>query len=172
MCVSLRKILPLFLPAMLIMAACNSTGCLQNRNSVPLAGFYSVSGQSIIVDSLDVVGLDMPIDTPLYSAGEKLKSVYLPMRSTQPSTTWLFRYRSKGLDFDQLIDTLTFVYDSKPYFASTDCGVIYKYHITSLKCTNHLIERVEITDSVITNFDIEQIKIFFRTQEEEEGGGV
>ena len=153
---------------MLLGTACNSTGCLENRNSVPLAGFYDASTEkSVTLDSLEIVGLDMPIDTPLYAAGERLQQVYLPMRSVQSTTTWLFHYRYKELDTDALTDTLHFAYYSTPYFASADCGVVYHYLITEMSHTDHLIERVVISDSLITNLDVQQISIYFKMQEEE-----
>ena len=153
----------------LLISACNSRGCLENRNSLPLAGFYNAyTEKPLALDSVEVIGLGMPAEQPLYSVGERPTTAYLPMRSTQNSTSWLFKYRKKALDFDANVDTLSFVYESTPYFASSDCGVIYKYLITEMTCTDHIIERVEIVDSLITNVDIQRIKIFFRVDEEEQ----
>lgn len=148
--------------------SCSSTGCLENRNSVPLAGFYDGTGASVALDSLQITGVGMPDDDPLLAAGDRVSSIYLPMRSVQQSTAWVFSYKWKDLDFSELNDTLAFDYDTAPYFASTDCGVINKYRITRMSHTTHLIDSVVLADSLITNVDIEQIKIYFRTAEADE----
>ncbi len=151
------------------LAACNTNGCLENRNSVPLAGFYSSATlKSITVDSVQITGEGMPEDDPLLKAGERVSQVYLPMRSTRPSTSWVISYKQKDLDLPELNDTLTFDYDSAPYFAGNECGVVYYYEITRMEHTCHLIDSVAVSDSLITNFDMERIHIYFRTAEPEE----
>lgn len=46
---------------------------------------------------------------------------------------------------------------------------MYHYLITSFTYTRHLIDSVAVTDSLITNIDIESIQIFFRTSDPDEG---
>ncbi|MCM1452780.1 MAG: DUF6452 family protein, partial [Clostridium sp.] len=147
---------------------CNTNGCLENRNSVPLAGFYSDATHRLItVDSLQITGEGMPEDDPLLDAGSRVNQVYLPMRSTHQSTTWVFSYKQKELDFPELNDTLSFDYESTPYFAGNECGVVYYYDITHMEYTTHLIDSVAIIDSLVTNTDLERIQIYFRTGEPE-----
>lgn len=162
----------IFLIALLMLAAaCNSSGCLENRNSVPLAGFYDAStGSAITLDSVQITGLGMSDDDPLSAAGTSISTIYLPMRSTEQSTTWIFSYKWSYLDYPQLCDTLSFDYTSTPYFASNDCGVIYKYLITHFSYTTHLIDSVALSDSLITNVDKEQIQIYFRTATDDDEG--
>ena len=62
---------------------------------------------------------------------------------------------------------LTFDYSASPYFASEECGALYYYHIRRLKHTTHLIDSIVITDSLITNADLERIRIYFRTSHDE-----
>lgn len=162
---------PLFaaVAAAVALAACNTNGCLENRNSVPLAGFYSYSTlKPITVDSVQITGLDMPEDDPLLKAGTSANQIYMPMRSTRPSTTWVLSYKQKALDRAELNDTLTFDYESKPFFAGNECGVVYYYDIKRMAHTRHLIDSVALTDSLITNVDMERIQIYFRTAEPEE----
>lgn len=154
---------------MLTLAGCNTNGCLENRNSVPLAGFYSDSTlKQILIDSIQITGDGMPEDDPLLESGSRVKEVYLPMRSTHQSTSWVFSYKQKNLDYPELNDTVTFDYDSTPYFAGNECGVVYYYHITHMDYTTHLIDSVAITDSLITNVDVERIQIYFRTSQPKE----
>ncbi|MDE7376263.1 MAG: hypothetical protein K2N16_05390 [Muribaculaceae bacterium] len=148
-------------------AGCNTAGCLENRNSVPLAGFYaSGSGDKIQVLNIQINGLSN--DTvAILEPTQRVSQVYLPMRSTKPSTSWVISYKDEALDGPEFNDTISFHYDSKPYFASEECGVIYKYHIRQVDATSHLIDSVVLADSVITNVDIEQIRIYFRVKAEE-----
>lgn len=150
-----------------LLHACNTTGCLENRNSIPLAGFYTSAEnpKSMSLDSLQVTGLGVADDTPLSAAGTRISTLYLPMRATQPSTGWVFSYKWKYLDDPRLNDTIVFEYNSEPRFASEECGVIYDYHIHTMKYTTHLIDSVILTDSLINNIDQERIRIYFRTDE-------
>lgn len=152
----------------LVVSGCNTAGCLENRNSVPLAGFYaSATGDNIQLQNVQINGLGN--DTvALMKPTQRVSQVYLPMRSTQPSTTWVISYKDEALDSPEYNDTISFHYDSEPFFASEECGVIYKYHIQRLDATNHLIDSVVLADSVITNVDVEQIRIYFRVNIQEE----
>lgn len=154
---TLAIMLPLFF-------SCNSNGCLENRNSVPLAGFYTNGDQSVSIKAVEIRGVDN--STVLYNAGNDLHSVYLPMRSTQESTSWVFAYKLDGLDDPFYNDTIKFDYDSRPYFASDECGVIYIYDIKRVTHTTHLVDSVILVDSTITNVDKEQIHIYFHSDEE------
>lgn len=42
---------------------------------------------------------------------------------------------------------------------------MYRYSIEKLNYTTHLIDSVGLVDSLITNADIETIRIYFRTEE-------
>lgn len=148
-----------------VLWSCNTSGCLENRSSIPLAGFYSsATGQTLSLDSLLIYGLNKPDSTDLNTVGTPINSIYLPMRSTMESTGWVISYKWKYLDSIKLADTINFKYSSLPYFASDECGVIYKYNIEQMEYTKHLIDSVILTDSIITNLDIERIKIYFRTE--------
>lgn len=156
----------LVLLAALVLQSCSNVGCTENQNSLPLAGFYSMStGHAIIPDSITVGGVDAPSDTLLLTLGSRVSSLYLPFRSTRPSTSFYIRYCQKALDRPELNDTLTFDYDAVPYFASEDCGAMYHYRVTAYTYTRHLIDSVGMTDSLITNVDRETIRIYFRTAE-------
>ena len=49
------------LPAFMLLGGCNTTGCMDNRSSIPLAGFYSLeSGTQIEIDSVNIGGVNAP----------------------------------------------------------------------------------------------------------------
>ncbi len=154
--------------AAVIVSSCNTSGCLENQNSLPLAGLYdSATGRAVSIDSIDVGGVGAPDDSLLYKAGMKLTEIYLPFRSTQPSTSFFIHYAQKGLDDERLNDTLSFEYTSRPYFASEECGAMFRYNLTRMSHTTHLIDSVKIVDSLITNLAVQQIHIYFRVTQEE-----
>lgn len=159
------------LALMLIISStgCNSTGCTENKNSIPLAGFYAYSTkQAITVDSISIGGVGAPNDSLIIDCSSA-SSVYLPFRASKPETRFFIRYEAKALNYPELVDTIYFTYTSIPYFASEDCGAMYRYDITDFRYTTNLIDSVAVTDNLITNVDIERIKIFFRTADIEQG---
>ncbi|MDE6108754.1 MAG: hypothetical protein K2F72_00520 [Muribaculaceae bacterium] len=158
------------LAAALALAACNTSGCLDNRSALPLAEFRSsATGTAISVDSLEIAGVDAPDGAVLSDFTTRKTQLYLPMRSTAPSTAWRFIYRQKALDFEELIDTVAFHYASIPYFASEECGATYRYRVERVSTTHHLIDSVVMADSLITNVDKVSILVYFRTSSAGEG---
>ncbi len=151
-----------------IITGCNSSGCINNQNSLPLAGFYSYSSlASISVSQITVGGVGAPGDSLIINNGTS-SSVYLPFRAEQPETSFFIHYNQESLDYDAFNDTLTFAYNSIPYFASEECGAMFRYVITSFTYTKHLIDSVGLVDSVITNIDKERIRIYFRTAQDDD----
>lgn len=151
-----------------LIVSCSATGCTDNQNSLPLAGFYAMgSDTKITPDSIAVEGIGAPDDSLLLSPGTRVSQLYLPFRSNRKSTSFCIQYREQQLNYPELYDTLTFDYDAIPFFASEECGAMYHYKVTRFTYTRHLIDSVAMTDSLITNVDRETIKIFFRTASEE-----
>lgn len=147
--------------------SCGSNGCLENGSTLPLAGLYSsTTGSAISVDSLKVMGIGAPLDSLLVIPGRGVSSIYMPFRADQESVSWVFSIQTIALNHPQLFDTITFGYETIPYFASADCGAMYIYRVKRISHTTHLIDSVIVTDSLFTNVDREQIKIYYRTAEE------
>lgn len=145
------------------LGGCNSSGCTENRNALPLAEFYnSATGRAIGLDSLQISGVDAPGDSVLSAPGPSITQVYLPMRPTETQTVWCIAYKWRELDYPELNDTITFDYQTEPYFASEECGATYRYRITEMAYTEHLIDSVVIVDPLITNIDKAYFRIYFR----------
>lgn len=149
-----------------MLAGCNTSGCTDNQSALPLAGFYSAStGSSITVSNLEIGGVDAPDDSLLYSTGTGLSEVYLPFRSTADETAYVIAYSPDGGE-TRVSDRITFGYTSEPYFASEECGAMFYYRIGRVDYTRNIIDSVAVTDSLITNSNVQQIKIYFRTSEQ------
>lgn len=163
----LRKLLPgvgAVAAVGLSLAGCNTSGCVDNRNSVPLAGFRSIAtGEAISVDSLAVAGVGAPGDSSLTDTRTAVQQVYLPFRSSRTSTSFSFTYLQKRLSALGIADTVTFDYVAEPRFVSEECGAMYYYRITGVSHTDWLIDSVAVADSLVTNLDRETIRIYFRT---------
>ncbi|MCM1518879.1 MAG: DUF6452 family protein [Pseudoflavonifractor sp.] len=151
--------------AICVAVSCNTAGCYDNQSSIPLAGFYADSSHNeITVDSISIGGVGAPDDSLLLNNATASK-VYLPFRADRNSTSFYIHYDQQLISDPALNDTLTFTYSSEPYFASDECGAMYRYTIISCDYTTHLVASVEVTDPLITNADIERIHIYFRTSD-------
>lgn len=161
-----RLLAAALIPAGILLQGCNTSGCTDNHSALPLMGFYDyATGQSIALDSIDFGGVGVPGDSLLIHSGQAKKQVYLPFRESATSTSFCFHYDYKlqGLDDPAFDDIVTFYYDSEPYFASSECGAMYRYVIRDVEYTRHLIDSIAVIDSVITNVEMERIQVFFRT---------
>lgn len=158
-------IISLFYIVTITLSGCNSLGCIDNQSSIPLAGFYSSDNKSIEIDSITIGGVGAPNDT-LILDNTNAKQVYLPFRSQFNSTAFYIHYNQFAISSPLLNDTITFNYNPLPYFVSEECGAMYQYTIKNVAYTHHLIDSVVIIDSIISNVDIERIKIYFRTTQE------
>lgn len=146
------------------LCSCSTDGCTENQSSIPLAGFYAAeTGEAIALSQLEVYGIGAKGDSLLTEATSTIKQVYLPLRSTQNNTAYCFHYAEFGELATAYNDTVWFEYESTPYFASEECGAMYRYKITSVRHTNVIIDSISLIDPEITNIDMERIKIFFKT---------
>lgn len=159
----LRRLLPLIAAAMLLAAAGCSTGaCYDNQNSLPKAGFYSAAtGEAVSVSGVAIGGVGAPGDSLLCSASETLSEVYLPFRPKESSTQFAF---TVGM----FADVVTFTYETIPYFASADCGAMWRFRIKSVSWAGSMIDSIAVVDSLITNADVEQLKIFLNPTEQDD----
>lgn len=150
----------------LVSSGCGSDGCVENRNSVPRAQFYSYDAQELplVVDSISVFGIGQPADSMLLDSAVAVSQVYLPLRISQDSTQYVIRYLQQSLSSPRNNDTLTFVYRSYPYFASIDCGAMFNFSIDTCRYTRHVLDSVAVTVREITNEDVESVRLFYTVQ--------
>ncbi len=164
--------------ALCVVSACNTSGCLENQSSILLAGFYSMDTKNaIVLSSVAIGGVGAPDDSLLLSPNSSAARLYLPFRSDYSSVAYFISYYQQVSDTiedndtvwvntDTLLignDTLWIDYDSEPYFASEECGAMYRYTITSLEYTRNIVDSIGIADSLVNNLDIERLKLYFRT---------
>lgn len=154
------------------LCACNSQGCIDNKSSIPLAYFYdSATLDRINVGGLTVGGVGAPADS-LLASDATLSEVYLPLRSDRSETSFFFSVTVTPADTTMapydVTDVVDFTYESIPYFASADCGAMYRYRITSVEHTSLLIDSIGLPDSLITNVNTMSVQIFMRVNHTDE----
>ena len=153
--------------AIVAVVGCNNSGCNDNRSSIPIAEFYSSSEKkAIALDSIEVGGINAPNDSLLLSSGTTASQVYLPLRANQPDIAFYIAYRYKALAAYNLSDEITISYTTIPYFASEECGAMYRYRITAIDHTSALLDSVAVVapDSIITNLNVASLRLYFRTE--------
>lgn len=147
-----------------LLQGCGTSECLGNQSSIPLAGLYSASTEKeITIDSITVYGYNAPNDSMLLKNAQGIKQVYLPLRLNTAETQYIFHYDQKAISGIENNDTITLKYTSKPYFDSFECGAMYQFEVTELTYTQHIMDSVGLISKVITNADVETIKIFLKT---------
>ncbi len=154
---------------LLMFASCATNECYDNKNSLPLAGFYSSekTPQAVSLDSVSIYGIGAPGDSILHDSVRNLTETYLPFRIDQGKTQYVIKYLGGITGFFRIGDTITFNYDIVPWFVSAACGAVYKYRITSIETTHFAIDSVTCPSGVIDNVDGENIKIYFKVDSEE-----
>ncbi len=144
-----------------MLAGCNSVGCIDNQSALPLAGFYDYETlQPKTLNNLEIGAVGAPNDS-LMLDNTPAASTYLPFNIGENETVYFIRYSGYGLEDPAMFDTLKFVYERLPYFASNDCGVMYKYDIKQLESTYHRIDSVALPRRVVTNIEVVAIEIYF-----------
>lgn len=156
--------LPITIGLAIIAAGCNSTGCLDNRSSMLLAGFYSAETEkAVALKKIELGGIGAPHDSLLIDETQTASEVYLPLRHTATSTSFVIRYLDDMIDLSSNYDTISLSYSTSPYFASEECGAVYHYAIKSLNHTRHYIDSIALLDSMINNTDMQKMRIYFLT---------
>lgn len=169
----MRTVAHILLAALLgmtMLAACNDGSCDEGRSAIPKATLYGTEGTTAVsIKNLAVYAIGAPGDTLIVDTAT-VSEFYLPLRPSAEQTRFVLDYT----DVKDLRDTITINYQSKPFFVSKECGVMYFFTITDYSTTNHMITSVEISDPVITNMDRTAVRIrvnvLLEDESEEENG--
>lgn len=146
----------------MMLTGCTSNECLDNKNALPTAGFYSSEEplQALQISGLGVWGLDARGDSALTTGGT-ISEIYLPFRIDEDQTSFCFNYEDTTFGEIADADTVTFVYERQPFFVSAACGATYFFKMRQIVSTTHVIDSVVCPDGIITNAEGANIKIYF-----------
>lgn len=158
----LRRLSLLAVFAALLVAACTNDECLENKNALPYAAFYTsqIEPASVSLDSVTIYGIGAPGDSLLADTASNVSSIYLPFDIEADKSSFVIRY--EALKSAENADTITFTYDAKPFFVSAGCGVSYQYEIKDIATTHLLIDSVTCPAGTITNVAGTNINIYFK----------
>lgn len=156
--------------AIAIAVGCSNDECYENKNSLPLAGFYSSDSvpKAVSLDSITIYGVGAPGDSVLHDSVRGLSQSYLPFRIDQNSTTYVIRYLSGLAGKLRIRDSITFKYKIVPWFVSSACGAIYKYEMDTIITTHNFIDSVTCPGGTIDNVNAENLKIYFRVSDSDD----
>lgn len=154
--------------SLFIVSGCVNDECFENKNSLPLAGFYSSDEKpkAITLGYISIYGIGSPGDSILHDSIAGLSQSYLPFRIDEGNTRYVIRYFSGIPEGVNVADTITFNYEIIPWFVSSACGAVYNYDMTSITTTHHIIDSVTCPQGVIDNKNAENLKIYFRVNTE------
>lgn len=157
-------LVPALLAGLLVTAACSNDECYDNKNSLPLAGFYSSDTvpAAISLSAVTIYGIGAPGDSILHDSVSGLGETYLPFRIDEENTTYVIKYLEENLAAFNIADTITFDYETLPWFVSSACGAIYKYRMKTISTTHHIIDSVTCPSGEIDNQNVQNIRIYFR----------
>lgn len=147
--------------------SCSSDECEDNKNSLPLAEFYSSlpEPQKVDIDSVSVYGIGAPGDSVLLDSVQSVGGCYLPFRIDEGKTDYVVSYLKRELH--GMADTLSFIYEIRPEFVSSACGAVYYYDKLQVRHTTNMIDSVVCPGGRITNANRANIFIYFRVEDEQ-----
>lgn len=148
-----------------ITVSCSDT-CSENRNALPLAGFYASGGSSekISIDSVEVIGVGVAGDSVLSPATGYKNELYMPFKVDSDTTAYAFIDIRAG---STLRDTVTFIYSRTPRFVNVECGVSYIFELKSISTSGRMIDSVICPEGYIDNVNTENLRIYFKVQQQE-----
>lgn len=149
----------LLVSACMCAVSCADT-CNDNRNSLPLAGFYvsGADGTRQTVSNLAIIGASQRGDSVLSASDITKDQVYLPFCIDEDVTKYVFVKEREG---GELVDTVTFVYTRTPKFTNAACGVCYVFGMREIKSQGVLIDSVVCPEGYIDNVNVENLRIYF-----------
>ena len=149
--------------ATLLMLACGSAGCYENRTSIPKAGFYAYNmpENELSVDSILVYGVGQKNNEYIVSNGKDITLLSLPFRNDSDTTQYVIKYEMQALAKQNICDTLTFIYTRYPHFISADCGVAFYYDMKEVQYTQYMLDSAAIVVDEVTNVDQETMRLYY-----------
>ena len=151
------------LATLVSMVGCGSSGCYENRSSIPTARLYAYNNptQTITADSLSLYGIGQPSGELLLDCARRVSAMTMPLRNDADTTQFVIRYDAKAFSLSRYNDTLTWIYRRYPYFISGDCGVVFNYAIDTLYYTRNMLDSVAVMVDEVTNQDQETIRLYY-----------
>lgn len=146
-----------------MLSSCDSTGCHENRSSIPQAALYAYNAPTspVSADSISVYGVGQWKDSLLLDCAMGVSTFKIPFRNDADTTQYVIHYDAKSVASDRYNDTLTFIYRRHPYFISGDCGVVYNYYIDTFRYTTNMLDSAALMTKEVNNEEQETIRLYY-----------
>lgn len=153
---ALRAGLLLVLTVFLVTAGCQyAPKCLEPYDVFLHARFVTLAGaqeKDTLLLNADIYGTGRE-DSLITAGKESFSKIDFPPDPNRDSCSFVFRYNG-------LSDTLVFSYERSVRLLSYECGFIQEYKNLKVEHTMHLIDSVAVVDTLVSNKDDENIKIY------------
>jgi len=144
-----NRYLLVLLPALLLLASCNSTGCYEETEVKVRCSFYYLSeSEAVSLDSISVWGVGS--DSLVYDK-ETVSELALELNPSASETRYVVQaVASSGYTF---IDTLTFLHTNRSWFESMDCDCMVFSTLDTCLTTGTIFQSATISNTDVTNYE-------------------
>lgn len=134
-----------------LFASCGGDDCVINNTVTATMNFYMADGNPCqIMDTLTVSVVRERGDSVVLNRKLGASSLIFPLGYSNACDTFVFRFARMGVS-----DSVFIRHDNHPYFISLDCGTAMFHTLTSVDCTHHLMQSIQITHPEI-NYDAQE----------------
>ncbi|MBR4433028.1 MAG: hypothetical protein IK011_07370 [Bacteroidaceae bacterium] len=134
-----------------LFASCGGDDCVINNTVTATMNFYMADGNPCqIMDTLTVSVVRERGDSVVLNRKLGASSLIFPLGYSNACDTFVFRFARMGVS-----DSVFIRHDNYPYFISLDCGTAMFHTLTSVDCTHHLMQSIQITHPEI-NYDAQE----------------
>ncbi|MBP1637900.1 MAG: hypothetical protein H6Q18_689 [Bacteroidetes bacterium] len=93
------------------------------------------------------------VDSILYNKKENIGEIKLPLNKLKKQSSF-------SIGFNEKYDTITVVYQNANDYLSLECGCVPTHTIDTVLTTNHVIDKIKISQPNINTTYVENIKIY------------
>jgi len=152
----MRADLLLVLTVFLMTTGCQyAPKCLEPYDVTLHARFVTLAGtqeKDTLLQNADIYGIGRE-DSLITAGKESFSKIDFPPDPNRNHCSFIFRYNG-------LYDTLVFSYLRSVRLLSYECGYIQEYRNLKVEYTMHQIDSIAVVDTLISNKDDENIKIY------------
>jgi hypothetical protein len=138
------------------MISCTPGSCFEETECYVKASFYTYPepGKLSPPDSLTLYGFNN--DSLIYDKKSAINPALIPLNASSDSSIFIMKINGVS-------DTLLFLYNNYPHFISKECGYTYYHQLDTVLPLKHFhsIKRIQYQDKLITNLNVENIRIFY-----------
>jgi hypothetical protein len=146
----------IILPIILFMISCAPGSCFEETECYVKASFYTgvPPGKLSPPASLTLSGFKN--DSLIYNNKSAINPALIPLNASSDSSIFI-------MNINGVTDTLLFLYVTYPHLISKECGYTYYHQLDTILPLKHFhsITRIEYQDKLITNLNVENIRIFY-----------